>query len=92
MSNDVFAFTGDLTIYHVQTVRDQLRDAWAQGVRCFDTSQLTRLDGAGAQLLASLAKTAQQHQQAITWQGWPSDIEEVVQLLGLAPLLLDIPR
>jgi anti-anti-sigma regulatory factor len=86
MADATFEFSGDLTIYQVQETRDRLREAWAAGVRCFDAQQLTGLDGSGAQLLVSLAKTAAAQKQAIVWQGWSSEAQEALQLMGLRKL------
>lgn len=87
MADTAFDFTGDLTIYQVQEVRDRLRDAWSQGVRRFDARQLTRLDGSGLQLLVSLAKTAQANDEPIEWLGWSAEAQEVLQLMGLQAML-----
>lgn len=82
-----FVLPEELTIYQVQALRDDLRQAWAQGTRQFDASGLNNLDTAGAQLLAALHKTAQEQQQPITWTGWSATAQETLQLLGLQHLL-----
>lgn len=77
------ALTGDLTIYQVQQVRDQLRQAWEQGVRRFDASALASLDAAGAQLLLSLHKTGSDQGQPVQWLGWSEPARQTLALLGL---------
>lgn len=88
MNDDpVYPLSGDLTIYQVQAVRDELRQAWDAGSRQFDATGLSSLDSAGAQLLASLHKTAQQQEQPIRWVGWSAAAQDTLNLLGLKQLL-----
>ncbi len=87
MTNSVFQFPSDLTIYQVQDILVGLRDAWAQGTRHFDMSQLGNIDTSGAQLLASLAKTAVEQREDIFWQGWTGDASASISALGFKQLV-----
>jgi anti-anti-sigma regulatory factor len=46
----------ELTIYRVADLKSQWLDAWGQGCRTFDLGEVTEIDSAGVQLLASLRR------------------------------------
>jgi anti-anti-sigma regulatory factor len=81
----VFSLPADLTIYQAQAVRDQLRAAWDTGVRRFDLGAISTIDGAGAQLLASLQRDLAQSGSATdAWLGEPQpDVHLALRLLGV---------
>ncbi len=87
MTPSVFQFPPDLTIYQVRDTLGVLRDTWAQGTRCFDMSQLGNIDTSGAQLLASLVKTAVEQREDIVWQGWTDEAIASINALGFKQLI-----
>lgn len=87
MSDEIFQFPPELTIYQAQDMGNKLRDAWLNGTRAFDVSAITALDASGAQLLASLQKTAEQQHEAITWKGWTEEATDVLSVLGMNRIL-----
>jgi anti-anti-sigma regulatory factor len=87
VSDEAFQFPSDLTIYHAQDVGHKLRDAWLAGTRTFDVSAMKVIDASGAQLLASLQKTAEHQHEAITWTGWTTEATDVLSVLGMNRIL-----
>jgi len=87
VSDETFQFPPELTIYQAQDMGHKLRDAWLAGARAFDVSAVTAIDASGAQLLASLQKTAEQQHEPITWQGWTAEAKEVLAVLGMNRVL-----
>ncbi len=81
----VFALPAELTIYQAQAVRDELRAAWDSGVRRFDISGVSAIDGAGAQLLASVQRQCVDSQSAAqAWVGQPqAEVAAALRLLGI---------
>lgn len=87
MSDDIFQFPPELTIYQAQDMGNKLRDAWLSGTRAFDVSAITSLDASGAQLLASVQKTAEHQHEPITWKGWTAEASDVLSVLGMNRIL-----
>jgi anti-anti-sigma factor len=65
----VAAVSGELTIYHVAQVREELAGHLGRGVCRFDLSGVAELDSSGLQLLAALRNSvAQAGRQALFLQ------------------------
>lgn len=89
MSSDaVHSFGPDLTIYQAQEAREQLRDAWAAGVRRYDLGQTVNLDTSGAQLLVALHKQAIAAGEPIEITAMATEAREMLALLGIKSLTL----
>jgi anti-anti-sigma regulatory factor len=86
VNDEAFHFPADLTIYQVQETMLKVRDTWEAGVRNFDVSGIQTLDAAGAQLLASIQKTATQQKTPVRWVNWSPEALEILAVLGLSRL------
>ena len=91
MACEIFA-TG-LTIYEAQVTRSFLLNACMasnpeQGVLEIDLTQVTEFDGAGLQLLLSLARTAKEHDLLISLCQVPVCVSRVLQEFDVASRFL----
>lgn len=77
----------ELTIYQVRDLRSAWLQAYAEGARGFDLSAVTEIDGAGAQLMASLAAYGKREADPVTFSSASAVVRELLELLGAGALL-----
>ena len=77
----------ELTVYQVRDLRSAWLQAYADGARDFDLSAVTEIDGAGVQLLASLAAYGEREADPVRFSDPSLSVLDVVQVLGAATLL-----
>jgi len=86
VSAETYFLAPELTLHQVGDMREQLIQAYARGVRRFDLGRLEALDGAGAQLLLSLLKTAEADGEPIEWSEVSGAVTRTLSTLGLDDL------
>lgn len=77
----------ELTVYQVRELRSAWLQAYADGARDFDLSAVTEIDGAGAQLLAALARYGEREADPVRFIEPGEAVLELAQLLGAGALL-----
>jgi anti-anti-sigma regulatory factor len=75
---------GELTIFFVEEMQDDLLGLLNHEAVILDLSELTELDGSGAQLLAILQIEAQRTGKSISFSGNNPQITTTLQYLGIA--------
>jgi anti-anti-sigma regulatory factor len=82
----------ELTIYQVRDLRSAWLQAYAEGARDFDLSAVTEIDGAGAQLMASLAAYGEREADPVLFTSASAVVQELLELLGATALLARAPE
>ncbi|MBI3229520.1 MAG: STAS domain-containing protein [Burkholderiales bacterium] len=82
--------SGELSIYQVGELKQQFQQALAQALHEqspleLDMSEMSECDGAGLQLLLSVAKSASEFEIAVHLVHTSPAMQELLNLYGLAP-------
>lgn len=89
---DIVVLPSSLTIVEVGDVKRQFTAGLANGRPMrIDCSALDAIDGAGLQLLAAVARTANERQIELRWQSPPPMLGESVALIGLGNVVAIAP-
>lgn len=80
----------ELTVYRVASLRAAWLAALMEGVRCFDLSGVTDIDGAGVQLLCALWRQGRRDDEPVDLRSPSGVVMEALSLMG-ASRLLDEP-
>ena len=82
----VLQLKGNLTIYEVQSIREELLAALGKKESItIDLQQVEEWDVAGLQLLASMAKSAADAGVSLCFASPPQQLSDSLPLLGLGP-------